>query len=54
MAKLTAELQKLSTIECLTPKDKADVLVHAHKIAVGEWRPQALSDLQMASLACRL
>lgn len=28
------ELQKLSTPACLTPKDKADVLVHAHKIAV--------------------
>ncbi len=33
---LTAELQKLSRADCLTPKDKADVLVHAHKICVGE------------------
>lgn len=35
---LTAELQKLSRADCLTPKDKADVLVQAHKIAVGELR----------------
>lgn len=31
---LTAELQKLSTYSCLTPKQKADVLVHSHKLAV--------------------
>lgn len=34
LAQLKPELQKLSSISCLTPKDKADVLVHAHKIAV--------------------
>ncbi|BEI81409.1 hypothetical protein CcaverHIS002_0205690 [Cutaneotrichosporon cavernicola] len=28
------ELQKLSRADCLTPKDKVDVLVNAHKIAV--------------------
>ncbi|GMK54659.1 hypothetical protein CspeluHIS016_0112450 [Cutaneotrichosporon spelunceum] len=28
------ELQKLSRADCLTPKEKVDVLVHAHKITV--------------------
>lgn len=31
-----AEFQKLSSATCLTPKDKAAVLIRAHKIVVGE------------------
>jgi hypothetical protein len=31
------ELQKLCAPDCLTPKDKTDVLVKAHKIAVREF-----------------
>lgn len=34
VADVGRELQKLATLPCLTPKDKADVLVQAHKIAV--------------------
>lgn len=30
------ELQKLSKPDCLTPKEKADVLIQAHKIVVGQ------------------
>jgi len=32
-----AEFQKLSSTTCLTPKDKAAVLIRAHKIVVGEF-----------------
>ena len=31
-----AEFQKLSSTTCLTPRDKATVLIRAHKIVVGE------------------
>jgi hypothetical protein len=32
----TTELQKLSAPNCLTPKEKGDVLMQAHKLVVGE------------------
>jgi hypothetical protein len=32
----SVELQKLARPDCLTPKEKADVLIAAHKIVVGE------------------
>jgi hypothetical protein len=31
-----AEFQRLSSTTCLTPRDKAAVLIRAHKIVVGE------------------
>jgi hypothetical protein len=30
------ELQKLNASSCQSPRDKADVLVHAHKLVVGK------------------
>lgn len=33
---INIELQRLSTSTCLTPKDKADILIKAHKLVVGK------------------